>query len=86
MKYEVRCACGKAIAVTGADAGSTVHCKCGKSVEVPPFHQLRTASGDTATPILVRVRSLINNGVLPGERVCAVCRIATNDMARVGMA
>jgi hypothetical protein len=85
MKYEVRCACGKPRVVTGADAGATLRCACGRAVEVPSFHQLRTAGGEAATPLLVRVRTLIGSGALPGERVCAVCRRPTGGMARIGM-
>ena len=51
MKYEVRCECGKAHAVTGADAGASLACDCGQTVEVPPLHQLRTLAGQ-AVPIL----------------------------------
>lgn len=85
MSYEVRCECGKAYPVGAADAGVSFPCGCGKTVEVPPLHRLRSAGGEVAVPILVRVRNLIANGLLPGPRVCALCSQPTRGMARVGL-
>jgi hypothetical protein len=73
MKYEVRCECGKAHSVSGADAGASLPCACGRTVEVPPFHLLRSARGDTAVSVLAQVRGLISNGLLPGTSECALC-------------
>lgn len=84
MSYEVRCECGKAYTVGAADAGVSFPCGCGKVVEVPPFHQLRTAGGETAVPLLVQVRGLIANGLLPGKRECVCCRRRTQGMMRIG--
>src|SRR5262245_58305082 len=85
MKYEVRCECGKSHAVSAADAGASLRCACGRTVEVPPLHRLRTVEGETAIPLLVQVRGMIANGQLPGARVCVRCQRPTNDMARVGL-
>ena len=85
MSYEVRCECGKAYPVGAADAVVSFSCACGKTVDVPPLHMLRTRDGEAAVPILVRVRGLIANGQLPGPRVCVLCRLPTQGMARVGL-
>jgi hypothetical protein len=85
MKYEVRCECGKAHAVSGADAGATLNCACGQRVEVPPFHQLRSQAGQSAVPILAQVRGLIATGLLPGPRVCVCCRRPAKGVMQVGI-
>ena len=48
MSYQVTCACGKSHAVTLADAGTSLPCGCGRTVEVPPLHKLREHAGETA--------------------------------------
>lgn len=73
MKYEVRCECGKPFAVTGADAGTSLRCACGRSVEVPPLHKLRTSDGEPSLTLLVRIRSEVRTGRLPGTTHCACC-------------
>jgi hypothetical protein len=85
MQYEARCECGKAHAVGAADAGSSLRCACGRNVEVPPLHLLRTSGGETAVPLLVRVRGLISNGLLPGTTDCACCHRPTKGMTRIGL-
>jgi len=86
MIYKVRCGCTQMHFVTAGDAGSSLRCACGRTVEVLPLHLLRTAGGESAIPLLVQVRSLILNGQLPGTRHCARCHQPTNGMMRVGIA
>src|SRR5262245_17738856 len=86
MKYEVRCECGKTHAVSAADAGASLRCTCRRIIEVPPLHQLRTAGGETAVPLLVQVRGMVASGQLPGARVCVRCQQPTKGSARVGFA
>lgn len=85
MKYEVRCECGKVHAVSGADAGATLSCVCGRAVEVPALHQMRTLAGQGAVPILVQVRGMIATGRLPGSRDCVCCRRPARGVLRVGL-
>jgi hypothetical protein len=73
MSYEVRCECGKAHAVGAADAGASLRCTCGRTVDIPPLHQLRTAGGVSSIPIVAQVRAAIMNGLLPGTTLCASC-------------
>ncbi|WP_439624199.1 hypothetical protein [Gemmata sp.] len=86
MPYQVPCECGKSITVTGADAGASVRCGCGKTVEVPPLHKLRKADGEASVPILVQVRTQLVAGQLPGTRDCACCGQPNSGMMRVAVA
>jgi len=80
MKYEVRCECGQAHAVTGADAGASLTCSCGRTVEVPPLHQLQAAAGEEVLSPVVRVQTLLLEGRLPGTHDCAVCHTKTSGL------
>src|SRR4051812_30366828 len=86
MKYDVRCECGKALSVSGADAGASLPCFCGRMVEVPPLHRLRTLAGESAMPILIQIRGMVANRRLPGTRNCACCHRPTNDLMQIGIA
>lgn len=86
MTYEVRCECGKVHAVSAADAGGIVRCPCGRSVDVPPLHQLRTAAGEDVLSPAVRIEALLLRGLLPGTRACAVCARETDGLVRVAVA
>jgi hypothetical protein len=83
MKYEVRCACGKALAVTGADAGASLRCACGCAVEVPPLHELRTAAGQEVLSPVVRLRTMLPRGELPGTDECVCCYRRTGSRVKV---
>jgi hypothetical protein len=83
MKYEVRCECGKAHAVSGADAGATIRCACGRLVEVPPLHRLRSVAGQRVLSPMVRIQTLLLAGKLPGTNVCVSCRAATQQVVDV---
>lgn len=85
MGYQVRCECGKSRTVSAADAGASFPCACGRTVEVPPLHQLRTAAGESPLPLLAQVRLLIQNGQLPGTTHCARCSQPTKGMMRFGL-
>src|SRR5438128_2209704 len=83
MSYQVSCACGKTHTLTAADAGMTFRCQCGKTFDVPPLHQLRTASGEAAVSPLVHLRTMLRNGQLPGTQECVGCQRQTNNAIRV---
>jgi hypothetical protein len=83
MKYEVRCECGNAHEVSAADAGSALRCACGRTVDVPPLHLLRTTRGRGAISPLAQVRSALLNGLLPGTRTCSLCGCDTSGHCRV---
>jgi hypothetical protein len=73
MSYEVRCECGKAHAVSAADAGSSLRCDCGRTVEVPPLHELKLAAGQSAVSPELLLQSLLVNRELPDTDECGSC-------------
>lgn len=85
MSYEVRCECGKAHVVGAADAGSSLRCACGRTVDVPPLHQLRASVGEEALSPAVRIQSLLLAGQLPGTNLCAVCSATTSKRVVIGI-
>src|SRR5437588_745776 len=85
MQYEVRCECGTAHRVSSADAGSRLKCTCGKTVEVPPLHELRAASGEAALSPVIRIRTMLLAGTLPGTQSCSCCRNKTDRIVRVAI-
>ena len=83
MKYEVHCECGKPYVVTTADAGVSFPCKCGRTVEVPPLHQLRNAAGQQVLAPILRIKALLLEHRLPGTRACVFCNRDTESLIRV---
>lgn len=85
MTYEVRCECGKAHAVSSADAGSSLRCACGRSVDVPPLHQLRTTAGEEGVSPSMQLQAMLHRNELPGTRNCACCLRETDHLIRVSV-
>ncbi len=83
MSYEVECACGKAHAVSAADAGASLSCACGRTVEVPALHRLRMAAGEAGVSPAVQLQAMLVNNELPGTADCACCHRATDHLIRV---
>lgn len=79
--YEIRCECGRTIAVESRLAGSQASCFCRRTVPVPNLSQLRRAAGQTAIPLNVveRIRVAIRDGELPDNRFCPVTGRPVND-------
>jgi hypothetical protein len=53
MQFEIPCECGRRLTVTAGDAGATLRCGCGRTVQVPGLHQLRASAptrSEEATP------------------------------------
>jgi hypothetical protein len=53
-------------------AGSTIQCICGASVDVPLLSALRRSAGETAMPLnsIETIQALIRDGELPSGDVC----------------
>ncbi len=85
MSYKVHCECGKPHEVTGADAGASLRCDCGRTIEVPPLHQLRTAAGEEVLSPAVRIETLLLEGKLPGTRECVSCFRDTGGLVRIAV-
>ena len=83
MSYEVRCECGKARPVTAADAGASLRCGCGRSVEVPPLHQLRATAGQAGVSAEMQLYAMLHKGELPGTDECIRCHRTTGGVVRV---
>ena len=84
MAYQVTCECGKPHPVGAGDAGSSLKCGCGRTVEVPALHELRSGAGESLSP-LDHLRGLLLTGQLPGTRECARCRRQTNGRMHVAI-
>ncbi|MBM3979738.1 MAG: hypothetical protein FJ304_05555 [Planctomycetes bacterium] len=75
----------KAHAVSAADAGESLNWACGRTVDVPPLHQLRASVGEEALSPAVRIQSLLLAGQLPGTNLCAVCSATTSKRVLIGI-
>jgi hypothetical protein len=85
MDYEVRCECRKTLGVSAADAGSSVRCACGRNVDVPPLHMLRTAAGEQGVSPAVQLQGMLLKNELPGTQRCACCHRDTDHLIRVSV-
>src|SRR4051794_31412390 len=85
MSYEVRCECGKAHAVSAADAGSSLRCTCGRTVDVPALHVLRASTGERSVSPLIQIQSGFLSGELPGPPKCACCRRDTDRQVTISI-
>lgn len=83
MKYEVCCECGKTHGVSAADAGATLTCVCGRRVNVPSLHELRTSAGQSVLSPALRIQSMLLENQLPGSRNCASCSRETDGLAMI---
>ncbi|VTU00795.1 unnamed protein product [Gemmataceae bacterium] len=73
MQYQVHCECKRSITVSGADAGASVRCPCGKTVEVPPLHKLRASAGQITTSPELTLEAMLARGELPDTPNCESC-------------
>lgn len=85
MKYEVRCECEKVRAVSAADAGVSLPCPCGRTVDVPPLHILRASAGEQAISPALQIQGMLLRNELPGTRACACCHRDTDHVLRVSV-
>lgn len=83
MAYQVRCACGRSHPVTAGDAGSSFQCDCGRTLEVPTLHELRHEAGEESLSPVLRLRSQLLAGHLPGTRQCCRCDRETDGQIHV---
>lgn len=83
MSYEVRCECGKAHPVSATDAGASLPCGCGRTVEVPPLHELCAAAGQTPLSADAQLPLMLLRGDLPGTDTCVCCGRTTTGLVVV---
>jgi len=72
MSYSVTCGCGEGHAVSATQAGSTLKCDCGRSIDVPRLSVLREFAGESPVPLntIERIRAMIQSGDLPSGDIC----------------
>ena len=71
--------------MTEGDAGGSLLCPCGRSLRIPPLHELRSQAGLTPyylSPELV-IESLLAAGRLPPTKTCVCCGKETDEILRV---
>ncbi len=79
--YMVGCACGASSPVTATQAGSKIHCACGRTVDIPTLSTLRKSAGESATPqnAVERIKAMLQRGELPTGDICPYSGRPAND-------
>jgi hypothetical protein len=82
MQYRLECGCGRPVAVTTADAGTTIACACGEEIRVPSLSELRANAGLGAyeSGAIDTIRRLMSEGTLPWGDTCAQSGLPTRDI------
>jgi hypothetical protein len=85
MEYHVSCQCGKRIPVKTEEAGTTIRCDCGRSVQVPSLSKLRTTSGLDAyeSGAIDTIKRMLAEGALPWGETCAESGRPTKDLIQL---
>jgi hypothetical protein len=83
MPYELACECGQVRAVSGGDAGLKMKCDCGRTIEVPPLHELRQSAGELSLSADVQLQAMLQSGDMLKESFCANCAAATDGLVHV---
>src|SRR5271155_3117361 len=73
MEYQLECGCGRQVAVKATDAGTTIPCECGESVQVPSLSKLRSSAGlgSYESGAIDTIRRMLAEGALPWGEACA---------------
>jgi hypothetical protein len=82
-EYRVNCECGKSHQVTTGDAGSQLHCECGRTVDVPELHILRATAGEPTISPELAIELLLKDGKIPGDGNCICCGVPSNEKCYV---
>ena len=79
INLNLKCECGESTVVSEASAGARLRCDCGRTIKVPPLHELRKRAGLTAIPETIpeTIRRKVNSGEIPSSRACANCQMQT---------
>lgn len=85
MSYFVTCPCGRNQEVQASQAGSPIHCICGRVIDVPALSKLRASAGEEAIPrsTIERIQAMIRAGALPTGEVCPFSGRPANDVIMV---
>jgi hypothetical protein len=71
-EYSISCECGKSHPVSATQAGFTLGCSCGRTLDIPTLSSLRRSAGESAIPTtkVDEIQAMIRNGELPAGEVC----------------
>jgi hypothetical protein len=86
MNFLVRCECGASTSVSEGSAGAKIPCACGRTIAVPPLHQLRAEIGLSPYPGIspeMAIERLLAGGRLPADNLCVGCGQETDQVAQV---
>jgi len=86
MNFLVRCECGASTSVSEGSAGAKIPCACGRTIAVPPLHQLRAEIGLSPYPGVspeMAIERLLVAGRLPADNLCVGCGQETDQVAQV---
>jgi transcription elongation factor Elf1 len=81
--YRVSCDCGRSHQVSGGDAGSHLPCGCGRTVDVPDLHTLRTSVGEPTISPELAIEMMMRDRQIPGDGTCLCCGAMTADICHV---
>jgi len=82
-QYRVICDCGRTHSVSGGDAGSRLPCGCGRTVDVPELHTLRTSVGEPTISPELAIEIMLGDRQIPGDGTCLCCGVTTEDIRHV---
>jgi len=82
-QYRVICDCGRTHHVSGGDAGSRLPCGCGRTIDVPELHTLRTSVGEPTISPELAIELLLRDRQIPGDGACLCCGLATENICHV---
>ena len=82
LDFSVRCECGQEHSVATTQAGTSLACLCGRSIEVPRLGELRARAGlqPVAENAVEITRRLTKEGKLPTGKCCLICGATTDSI------
>ena len=85
MEYHISCRCGKQLTVNTEQAGTTIRCDCGETVQVPSLSLLRQTAGQGAyeSGAIDTIHRMLRDGALPWGEACAVSGRPTQDLIQL---
>jgi hypothetical protein len=86
MNFLVRCECGASTSVSEGSAGAKIPCACGRTIAVPPLHQLRAEIGLSPYPGVspeMAIERLLASGRLPADNRCVGCGREADQVTQV---
>jgi hypothetical protein len=73
VMYQVECECGIVHSVAGVDAGRSMPCSCGITIEIPLLSQLRRMAGEATISPELEIEVKLASTELPEGIHCVAC-------------